>query len=181
MKTEHVRPTGQCRRRISQLPVRAGVRWAAGVSTVLWILGSPALATSVENEKLDNEQVVRAFIADWSQLDAEKLVDYFTDDGTYHNMMLDPVSGRENLLEFINGFLSNWNETHWELLHIVSQDELVMAERVDRTRIGDRSVALPCVGVFEMQGGKIKVWRDYFDMATYTNAFADGVESGGSD
>lgn len=122
---------------------------------------------------MDNEQVVRSFIAAWSELKAEPLVDYFTDDGTYHNMMLDPVSGRANLLEFITGFLANWSETNWELLHVVAKGDLVIAERVDRTRIGDRSVALPCVGVFEMQDGKIKVWRDYFDMATYTNAFAD--------
>ena len=29
---------------------------------------------------------------------------------------------------------------------------------------------LPCCGVFEMQGGKIKIWRDYFDLATYVRA-----------
>jgi len=26
--------------------------------------------------------------------------------------------------------------------------------------------------VYEMQDGKIKVWRDYFDLATYTGAFS---------
>jgi limonene-1,2-epoxide hydrolase len=31
-------------------------------------------------------------------------------------------------------------------------------------------VDLPCAGVFEMQGGKIKVWRDYFDLGTYVKA-----------
>ena len=33
---------------------------------------------------------------------------------------------------------------------------------------GSKKVDLPCCGVFEMANGKIKVWRDYFDMATYT-------------
>jgi limonene-1,2-epoxide hydrolase len=45
-----------------------------------------------------------------------------------------------------------------------------MVERVDRTRLGDKQVDLPCCGVFELSGGKIKVWRDYFDLATYTRA-----------
>jgi limonene-1,2-epoxide hydrolase len=27
--------------------------------------------------------------------------------------------------------------------------------------------------MFEMEGGKIKVWRDYFDLATYTSAFTE--------
>jgi hypothetical protein len=31
----------------------------------------------------------------------------------------------------------------------------------------DKAVDLPCTGVFEMENGKIKVWRDYFDLTTY--------------
>ena len=86
---------------------------------------------------------------------------------------LDPVTGRENLIAFIDGFLSNWSETNWEMVNILSRGDLVVAERVDRTRIGDKTVDLPCVGMFEMENGKIKVWRDYFDLATYTSAFAE--------
>ena len=36
----------------------------------------------------------------------------------------------------------------------------------------DKPVDLPCCGVFEMQDGKIKVWRDYFDMGTYVQALS---------
>jgi limonene-1,2-epoxide hydrolase len=38
--------------------------------------------------------------------------------------------------------------------------------------MGDKTVDLPCCGVFEMKGGKIKVWRDYFDLGTYTRTAA---------
>ena len=48
----------------------------------------------------------------------------------------------------------------------------MIAERLDRTRVGERNVDLPCCGVFEMSGGKIRVWRDYFDLATCTKALA---------
>jgi limonene-1,2-epoxide hydrolase len=120
----------------------------------------------------DNETVVRTFIAAWSRLDADELVTYFTDDGTYHNMMAKPVSGRDNLRRFIAGFLKGWTATQWDILNLVARGNVVFAERVDRTRIGDRKVDLPCVGVFEMQDGKIKAWRDYFDLATYTKAVA---------
>jgi limonene-1,2-epoxide hydrolase len=120
----------------------------------------------------DNETVVRNFIAAWSRLDADELVTYFTDDGTYHNMMAKPVSGRDNLRRFIGGFLKGWTATQWDILNLVARGNVVFAERIDRTRIGDRKVDLPCVGVFEMQDGKIKAWRDYFDLATYTKAVA---------
>ena len=38
---------------------------------------------------------------------------------------------------------------------------------VDRFRFGDKRVELPCAGVFEIRDGKIAVWRDYFDLATW--------------
>ncbi len=118
--------------------------------------------------KLDNEQLIRNFIATWSSLDVEEILSYFADDGTYHNMPIAPVTGRENLRAFIAAFLTGWTSTDWDIINITCQNDTVFAERMDRTKIGNRSVDLPCCGVFEMAGGKIKVWRDYFDMATYT-------------
>lgn len=117
-----------------------------------------------------NEEVVRSFITAWSRLDAEELVGFFTPDGTYHNMMLPPVNGRDKLLPYIDRFVSAWSETAWEIVNILSGGDIVIVERIDRTRIGERRIDLPCTGVFEMQDGKIKVWRDYFDLATYTRA-----------
>jgi limonene-1,2-epoxide hydrolase len=47
-----------------------------------------------------------------------------------------------------------------------------MVERLDRTDVGDKHVDLPCFGVFEMQNGQIKEWRDYFDMNTFVSAIS---------
>ncbi|MBK8629486.1 MAG: nuclear transport factor 2 family protein [Sphingomonadales bacterium] len=121
----------------------------------------------------DNEQLVRDFVAAWSRLDADELVDFFAEDGIYHNMPMLPVSGKANLRTFIAAFLKDWTRTDWEILNIASSGSIVFAERVDRSMLGERSVDLPCCGVFEIENGKIKVWRDYFDLATYTRALAD--------
>lgn len=117
-----------------------------------------------------NEAIVRDFIAAWSRLNADELVEFFTPDGTYHNMMAKPVSGHDDLRRFIGGFIGRWSAISCEIVNLVSHGDLVIAERVDRTRLGDKQVELPCCGVFEMAGGKIKAWRDYFDLATYTRA-----------
>ena len=119
---------------------------------------------------MENKQIVTEFIEAWSTLDTDRLVAYFTEDGTYHNMMLAPVTGHEALRGFIGNFLSGWSATSWDILNIVADGDVVMAERLDRTKMGDTSVDLPCTGVFVMEGGKIKEWRDYFDLATYQNA-----------
>jgi limonene-1,2-epoxide hydrolase len=42
-----------------------------------------------------------------------------------------------------------------------------MTERVDVFRLPHKSFELPVMGTFEISGGKIRAWRDYFD----TNQF----------
>lgn len=120
----------------------------------------------------ENERIVRDFIAAWSTLNVDLIVVYFTDDGVYHNIMLQPVAGRDNLRKFIQGFVKSWSATDWEIRTLISKGDIVIAERVDRTSLGAKQVALPCCGVFELKDGKIREWRDYFDMATYTKAVA---------
>ena len=120
----------------------------------------------------DNVAIVTAFIDAWSRLDADELASYFAEDGCYHNIPVCPVTGRDNVRNMIAGFTANWTATEWDLVHIVGAGDVVIAERLDRTEVGAKRVDLPCTGVFEMHEGKIKVWRDYFDLATFTNALA---------
>jgi len=119
-----------------------------------------------------NERVIREFIAAWSRLDPAELAGYFAEDGVYHNMPMGPVAGRANVENLIRNFTAAWTETTWDLLNIVAAGDVVIAERLDRTQAGEKSVDLPCVGVFELEAGKIKVWRDYFDLATYQRGLA---------
>ena len=119
----------------------------------------------------DNVQTIKAFIAAWSNLDVDELVGYFCEDGIYYNMPAQPVQGHEKLKLFIEGFIAKWTKTTWETLNIIGEGNVVIVERLDRTEVGDIKVDLPCCGVFEMEEGKIKIWRDYFDMGTYTKPF----------
>jgi limonene-1,2-epoxide hydrolase len=120
----------------------------------------------------DNVAIVTEFIEAWSRLDADELASYFSEDGCYHNMPIGPVAGRDNVRDLIAAFTADWTATQWELLNIVGSGDVVIAERVDRTQAGDKSVDLPCTGVFEMENGKIKVWRDYFDLGTFTTGMS---------
>ncbi|MEO2169357.1 MAG: SgcJ/EcaC family oxidoreductase [bacterium] len=117
-----------------------------------------------------NTKLIEDFCAAWSRLDAKELAAFFTEDGVYHNMPAGPVAGREAIENFIAAFAGGWTQTDWDILNLAETGNVVIAERLDRTRVGDKAINLPCTGVFEIQDGKIKVWRDYFDLATYTNA-----------
>jgi len=118
------------------------------------------------------ERLVRDFCAAWSRLQIDELMDYFTADAVYHNMPGPPAEGIEAIRATIARFLGGWTATTWEVLNIAAAGNVVQAERVDRTDGGGRHVDLPVVGVFEIEGDKIKAWRDYFDLATYTRAMA---------
>lgn len=118
----------------------------------------------------DNETVVREFIDTWSGLDPDELAGYFTRDAVYHNVPIDPVEGRDEIRDFIADFAAEWTATKWEVRTILSQGDVVIAERIDHIEAGDRSVDLPVVGIFELRDGKIRLWRDYFDMGTYLEA-----------
>ena len=117
-----------------------------------------------------NTDLVEAFCAAWSRLDPVELAGYFAEDGVYHNMPTGPVKGRKEIEGFIRGFTASWTKTDWEIVTLAEAGDVVIAERVDRTKAGEKSVDLPCAGVFEMENGKIKVWRDYFDLGTYARA-----------
>jgi limonene-1,2-epoxide hydrolase len=118
----------------------------------------------------DNEKIVRDFITAWSRLNVDEIVSYFAEDGVYRNMPTQAVKGHAALHQFIATFLKMWSKTEWDILNIMSKGNVVIAERLDRTVAMGKNVDLPCCGVFEMQNGKIKVWRDYFDMGTYMKA-----------
>ena len=118
----------------------------------------------------NNEQIIRDFVATWPRLDADAIVAFFTEDGIYHNIPIGPVQGGAQLKEFITGFLASWTRTNWDILSMTSAGDTVVVERIDHIFMGDKTVDLPCCGVFEMKDGKIKAWRDYFDMGTYMKA-----------
>lgn len=120
----------------------------------------------------ENVTVITEFVAAWSRLDPDELASYFTEDGCYHNMPTGPVTGRSNIRDMIAAFSASWTATQWDLLNIAANGDVVIAERLDRTEAGDKSVDLPCTGVFEMENAKIKVWRDYFDIGTYLKAMS---------
>ena len=53
----------------------------------------------------DPETVVRSFFAAWPRRNMEEVLGYFTDDALYHNMPLEPVTGKDGIREILNMFL----------------------------------------------------------------------------
>ena len=118
-----------------------------------------------------NTDTIDAFIAAWSTLDLDKIMSFFTPDAVYINMPIDPPNeGAEAIRKTIEGFMGMATEIEW-VVHNQTENAqgVVMNERVDRFHLqDDRWLELPVMGVFELENGKIKAWRDYFDMSAFT-------------
>ena len=113
-------------------------------------------------------EIVTQFCDQVAAGDAAKAADFFSDDAVYHNIPLDPVNGRDAIRDTIGMFLGMADKVWFDTLHIVADGPLVLTERIDHFAQGDRDIALPVMGAFEVSDGKITAWRDYFDMNQFT-------------
>ena len=111
---------------------------------------------------------MRSFIEAWSRNDLAEILAYFAPDCVYHNMPIEPARGIEATRKMLAGFSSMATKVEW-VLHQIAESEagVVLTERTDRFEIGGRWVELPVMGSFELRGGKITAWRDYFDLAQF--------------
>ncbi len=118
----------------------------------------------------ENEKLVTDFCRSWSRKNLEEILGYLSDDCFYHNIPMEPCVGKAAIRAFLEPFMKNAQEAHFEIKHTTSAGNVVMNERVDTFVMGPKKLALQVAGVFEIRNNKITAWRDYFDLATFTKA-----------
>src|SRR3954470_15314458 len=119
-------------------------------------------------------EVLGGFCAAWSDnVGAGQLAAFFTDDAVFHNIPLAPVTGREAIANTIAAFIRpgapGIESIEFRVVNIAANGPVVMAERVDVFSLPGKSFELQVMGTFEVSHGKIKAWRDYFDMNQFTS------------
>jgi limonene-1,2-epoxide hydrolase len=118
-----------------------------------------------------NDRLVRDFIAAWERRDSDFIIGCFTDDAVYHSMPLTPIEGKQAIAEWVRGF-EGTKPGRLEVHHQIATAEVVMNERTDRIVLNGHPVILPITGVFEIHDGKIRAWREYFDLTPAKEAYA---------
>ena len=119
-----------------------------------------------------NTEVVDAFVDSWKDKDVDRILSFFHDDAVYTNIPIDPPNqGIEAIRKVIQAFVAMSAAIEW-IVHNTSENPetgVVMNERTDRFKLGDKWVEAKVMGVFELKDGKIRDWRDYFDLAQFQN------------
>lgn len=122
---------------------------------------------------MSNTATVREFIAKWEAMDVEGILEMFSDDPFYHNIPMEPLTSKDAIRGFIEPFLTPVTKVEWSVYFIAEDaNGVVMTERTDAFEFGDKRIALPVMGTFELVDGKIAKWRDYFDLREFENQMA---------
>jgi limonene-1,2-epoxide hydrolase len=117
--------------------------------------------------------VVAAFIAAIERKDLDAAAALLATDVSYENMPMQPIAGRDTVRTVLGSFLDPASEVDWPVSRQVVQGNVVVNERVDRFHFPGGWLELPVAGFFEVNDdGRITLWRDYFDMGSYTTQLA---------
>jgi limonene-1,2-epoxide hydrolase len=115
----------------------------------------------------ESRRLVERFCEAFARRDPDELLTYFEDEAVYHNMPGPLVQGKPAIRAVLERFLLPAQRVEFRMLNVAAAADTVLTERLDVFEMGGRTVELPVAGVFEVRGGKIAAWRDYFDMATW--------------
>ena len=116
------------------------------------------------------EQIVDEFIRRVVAIDLDGACELVGEDLEYDNVPMGKNHGPGELKAFLGMMVGGVAEVQFVIHRQIASANTVMNERTDRFRIGDQWIELPVAGVFEVDDdGKIVLWRDYFDMATFTD------------
>jgi limonene-1,2-epoxide hydrolase len=119
------------------------------------------------------EKVVHDFCNVCPKGNLDEIMAFFTEDAVYHNIPMDAAKGKAAIRAVINTFLPAAKKIEFKILKTAAAGNVVFNERVDIFDLKDgKHISLPVAGVFEVTGGKISAWRDYFDLAMYTKQMA---------
>lgn len=133
------------------------------------VLAACAPSASQDESKLE---VANAMIQAWNDRDWERVYELFADDGVLHSVMIEPVTGRENIRNRLSGLTAGIERIELQIRNMGVVNDVVMLERVDDFMFNGKHGSVPVVGVMEIADGKITEWREYYDHATLAAALA---------
>jgi len=114
-----------------------------------------------------NIEAVRKLCERWAWLSEKEFTELLSQDCIYYDMPFPSAKaiGPKAAHAKLSPMQNDW-QIGLEVVSIVGDANTVMAERVEHFSHKTNVVEpfdLPVVGVFEIAGGKIKAWRDYWD------------------
>ncbi len=121
-----------------------------------------------------NARTVETFLYALQDEDFASADSAMADDIVWQNVGLPTLRGRKRIMSL---FRRAEGRGGFEVkIHRIAADgNAVLTERTDALIIGPLRLQFWVCGVFEVHGGRITLWRDYFDMWDITKATLRGL------
>jgi limonene-1,2-epoxide hydrolase len=111
--------------------------------------------------------VVESFLAALVSLDMDRILSHLADDIEYQNVPLPPDRGKAQVERTMRLFGRVTSQFEVQTHHIAAQGNVVLTERTDVLRGRFLDITIWVCGTFEVRDGKIALWRDHFDVASF--------------
>ena len=136
-------------------------RILAALGVILLTAAAPAISADTDAQKL---ATVKKMIEAWNTLDWQQVYGLFAEDGVLESMMLpEPTVGREAISKRIGALAKDISRIELRIRHMGVADGVVFIERVDDFVYRGKHGKVPVVGVVEVEQGRVKAWREYYD------------------
>ena len=125
----------------------------------------------IEGERLDrrNRELIEAFWQDLEGRDFDKIGSYFAEDGHYEDVPAPDTGaiGPNAVAARLRVGLEPIKDYVHHLHRMVVEGDTVITEHTEDWHFGDGVVvSLPFVSIHVIEDGKVKLWRDYWDLQT---------------
>lgn len=111
--------------------------------------------------------VVESFLRALERLDLDAAEALLADDVVYQNVPLPPDRGKAAAMKTLKLFMRFGDHFEARIKNIAERNGVVLTERTDVLGTKDASLEFWVCGTFEVKNGRIVLWRDYFDLATF--------------
>jgi limonene-1,2-epoxide hydrolase len=119
----------------------------------------------------DAQVVVEAFIHALEQLDIDRAMTLAHSEIVYQNVPFPPARGIRATERTLRAMLRFGTGFQARMLNIAAQNDVVLTERIDVLEAGRFRMHFWVCGTFELQDGKVVLWRDRFDFLDTTIGF----------
>ncbi len=121
-------------------------------------------------------QRVRDLFGEFGHLDVDRACSYFHDDGYIQMMMKEPYAGMAEIRNMFTLWATRYGAVDTPIRQITGTGNVVMVEWSDESTHNGQRYVVPCVGVVEFDGDRIKAWRLYYDSALEASSETTGLK-----
>lgn len=138
------------------------------------INGRSELVPVTTGSDADKAHVVEVLLNSLQAADADGAGAVLDDNLVYQNVGFPTIHGRARAMKLFRA-MEGRAGFEVKIHRIAVNGSSVLTERTDVLQFGPLRLQFWVCGVFEVSGGRITLWRDYFDMWDMTKALVRGV------